>query len=433
VTPPDQPLGARASGARTRFRRRSDYLALGLIVVVVLGLTALVWGTSDVGATVSQTAPSAGASVPAEPDAVPGRLREVWRAPSGATPRPVVAGSSVVTGDGGTVTGRDPLTGKWRWRYTRDIPLCTVAVEWSKVLTVYHKYGGLLPSDAQQAHGNCSEVTALNSTTGARKEQRNGNAELGTRLVTDGNYVTTTGSRLLDTWRSDLVQTSEYGKVPDTRNPGRQPRSGCTYGSVTEGGDNIGVIERCPGDATDRLTVYSAVNPDDDEADRPDVKYTLELPGKRARVVAMTDDAVAVALPDPSRLLIYATSEDKQLASYPLDVPATDLNTDPPGHLVPVVRGSVAMYWYTGSSTVALDPDDFRPLWTIKDTIGPAVEFAGRTLLPTPAGLAVLDMDTGQRLRDIPVDRGGYRGPVEPATIGPVVLEQRGAKLVALR
>ena len=53
--------------------------------------------------------------------------------------------------------------------------------------------------------------------------------------------------------------------------------------------------------------------------------------------------------------------------------------------------------------------------------------------MPVPAGLALVDGDTGDVDRTLPVARGADRGPVEAAALGDVLLEQRGADLVALR
>lgn len=432
ATPGQPPGGDTSGGERTRFRRRGDYLTVALIAVVTLTVASFVWLNSDLLATTSQTGP-AGLRAPAVPTEVPARLSEAWRAPSGATPRPVAVGPTVVSADADAVVGRDPLTGKRRWRYARDLPLCTVASAWSKVLAVYRRTGTALPPGARYQAGNCSEVTALDATTGARKEQRNGNAELGTRLVTEGSHVTTTGRRLLDTWRSDLVQSTEYGSVPDVRNPNRQPRPNCLHGTVVTGGSDVGVIERCPDESADRLTVYAGSNPDEDDADRPAVRYSTLLPGRDARVVAMTSSSVAVALPDPGRLLVYSTSERKRFASYPLDLPARNLRSDPAGGVVPIQWGASAVYWYTGSSTIALSSANLRPVWTVQDTLGPGTDFASRTLVPVPGGLAVLDRSSGRLLRTIEVNRGGYRGTVTMASLGPVLLEQRGATLVALR
>lgn len=57
---------------------------------------------------------------------------------------------------------------------------------------------------------------------------------------------------------------------------------------------------------------------------------------------------------------------------------------------------------------------------------------AGRLLLPVPDGISVVDLSTGVRVADIPVDRGDYAGPIQMSVIGDVVVEQRGSDVVAL-
>jgi hypothetical protein len=69
----------------------------------------------------------------------------------------------------------------------------------------------------------------------------------------------------------------------------------------------------------------------------------------------------------------------------------------------------------------------------VEGTLGSGVLYAGRLLVPTDGRLAVLEANTGQRLGETPVDRGSYHGPVQLSAAGPVVLEQRGSTLVALR
>ena len=83
-------------------RRRSDVVAtVGIVVVLAVAVTVL-WVTSRVANTAS--APAA-TPVPLPPPVsdVPAAFVEAWRAPSGATKTPVVAGPVVVTGEGGTV------------------------------------------------------------------------------------------------------------------------------------------------------------------------------------------------------------------------------------------------------------------------------------------------------------------------------------------
>jgi hypothetical protein len=444
---------------RTRFHRKRDVLVVAVMVVAALVGGLLLWQSSDLRATTSETATGPMPS-PARPTVFPPSLAEVWRAESSATPEPVTVGPAVVTGDntdaGGEVTGRDPMTGDVRWRYSRDLPLCTVSSAWQLALAVYAKTDNLLRDDDPRKKGGCSEITALWPETGQRgrparpDEQRDGpylgtrnsDAELGTRLLSDGTYVTTTGDNLLTTLRSDLVQTMEYGRVGAIQNPDKQPRNGCEHGTVAVVTGKIAVVERCPTDPGDRVTVYKATG--EDNSEKP-VVVASSVVGKDAEVVAMSDQCrldearpddvqqcTAVALPNPSRLILL-DEKGGQVRSYPLELAAGDLRGDPGDHVVSVNRVTGAVYWYTGSRTIALSMDDLRPLWTVENAMGPGAAFAGKILVPVPDAIQVLNPATGEVVATTPIDRGGYDGEITMSALGPMVFEQRGDTLVALR
>ncbi|WP_020498058.1 hypothetical protein [Sciscionella marina] len=410
---------------RTRFRRRRDYLAAVLVVVVVAATWIFVWQTSDAHNTTSRTA-NVAATIPDTPDGPPPSLAQVWQQPSTATDTPLSVGANVVTGSGGSVVGRDPFTGQQRWLYRRDLPLCTLGQQWGRVLAFYRK------------NGWCGEITSLYPDTGQRGAQRNGDTELGTRMIGDGSYVTTTGRSTLDTFDASLVRKVIYGNQPDPKNSGRQPRTGCHYGSAAAASGQLGVVERCgalssqPDGGADRFTVYSAVSKGKD-MDEPDVGSSVRLPGSGARVVAMNDRFAAVALPNPARLLVIDKSDGAIKAQYSIPVPDAKLGWNVPGGVVPVSEGPNSVYWYTGSGVIALSSADFRPQWTLNGALGPGTQFVGRTLIPVPSGIEVLDADSGRKLGVYPLDRHGYRGEVSMSTLGPMVFEQRGGTLVALR
>ncbi|WP_436493978.1 Rv3212 family protein [Actinokineospora sp. HUAS TT18] len=413
---------------RTRFTRKRDYVVVALIVVAVLATSVVVWRTSEFRATASTTTDKH-YDEPADPEFFPPSLGEAWRAESPATPQPAIAGPTVVTGEGGVVSGRDPLTGDVRWTYKRDLPLCTVAAEWNLAIAVYKTSENMLHEDDPRRAGGCSEMTSLKGMTGERDRQRNSDAELGTRLVGDGTYLTATGERLLLSMRSDLVKTMEYGQLPALVNPAKQPRTECAYKSVTiTTAGRVGVIERCPSDAAARMTVYKT---SPKESDSPEVVTSVVVGSESAQIVAMNDKLTAVAMPDPNRLVVYQ-DDGNQVASYDLDLGAGDLRADPPGRVAPVTSATGAFYWFTGSRTIVVSSTDLHPLWTIQDTLGPGVVFAGRALLPVKGAIAVHSQADGQLVGTIPVDRGGYTGPVAMDTSGPMVFEQRGTTLVAL-
>lgn len=411
-------------------RRPRDLVAAGLVAAGLAGLVVALAATSDVAGTASR--PAAVAVAPPVPAAgAPAAFGTAWTAPSPGTPVPVVAGPAVVTAEGSTVVGRDATTGDERWSYSRDLPLCTVGagfpgVDVGRVLAVYanEDLGG---PETSGDGPYCSEVTMLRGDTGARVGARNPDSRPGTRLLADDTSVLATGTDHLEVWRSDLVRTLEYGDVPAQEQVGRQPRPDCTNGSAALGGRRVAVIERCPGEQADRLTVLAADG--EDGAERPEERFSIPLPGAGATVVAVSEEQVAVALPDPSRLVVFdATGTATSVTE--LDPPAAP--ADPPGGVAPTSADDSHRYWFTGSSVVAMDASELALLWTLPDALGPPVRYGIDLLVPVPGGLRVVDATRGTPGRLLPVDRADPAAPVGLAVLGDVLLEQRGDRLVAL-
>lgn len=408
-------------------RRRGDLVAAGVIVALLVALTVTVAATSDVAGTTSVPA-TAPIEAPSPASGAPVGFVPAWEVPSPGTPVPVVAGPAVVTAEGSTVTGRDARTGEERWSYARDLPLCTVGagfpgIEQGRALAVYANGD---PADAGGGDGAyCSEVTMLRGDTGDRVGARNPDARPGTRLLADDTYVLASGTDHLEVWRSDLVRTLEYGEVPAQEQVGRQPRPGCTYGSVALGGRRVAVVERCPGESADRLTVLASDG--EDGAEKPEERFSVPLPGAGAVVVAVSEEQVAVALPDPSRLAVFDAS-GAQVSVSEVDA----VVADPPGGVAPTSADDAHRYWFTGTSVVALDVAQLALLWTLPDALGPPVRYGVELLVPVPGGLRVVDADRGRPGRLLPVDRPDPDAPVSLAVDGDVLLEQRGATVTAL-
>ncbi|GAA5125115.1 Rv3212 family protein [Pseudonocardia adelaidensis] len=415
---PDRPRPPRVRPER---RRRSDVVVAAALTVLLVGVTIVLWVTSDVAHTSSVEAADPIAPPPAAAG-MPAAVTEAWRAPSGATVAPVVAGPAAVTADGGLVVGRDALTGEVRWSYERDRQLCTVAAGFPRADQGRGRVLALYAEDSEW----CSELTALRPDTGARAAASNPDVRPGTQLLASGSSVVATGPNYLEVMRSDLVKTLEYGAVPIPVQVKAQPRPQCTHASTALGTDRLGLVERCPGEGSDRLTLV--VTDGEKGAEEPEVAFSVLLPGPGAVIVAVSDERVAVALPGPPRLLVYDHA-GRQVAEHPLDVPGTDL-VDPPGGVAATATRDHRITWWTGSRTIALDDQDLAPQWVVPDALGPAVPYADGWLAPVPGGLRVLDA-RGAELRTIPVERPS--GPVRLATLGEVLLEQRAGEVVALK
>ena len=251
-----------------------------LLLVVVVVATGDAAGTDDRVATQPLVAPPDGP--------LPTALVEAWRADSPATPTPLVVGPAVVTAGPDGVVGHDAVTGAPAWSYSRPEAPCTVGAGFGDVLAVFRTDGAL---------GTwCSDVAALDPATGARGPARHTDLREGTRLLADRDHVTGTGRDYIETWRSDLVATTAIGALPNpVQPPSEQPRAGCTNGSVAVGGGSLAAVERCPGEASDRLTVFDADPP---SSEKPQERVSVLTGVVGARLVALTDRRVAIAAPD---------------------------------------------------------------------------------------------------------------------------------------
>jgi hypothetical protein len=378
-------------------RRTPVDLAVAAAIVIVLVVGAVViWATSSVRGTESDPSEVA-ATPPASATSVPAGFTEAWRATSGATPVPVAIGGVVVTGDGGTVIGHDPSSGRQLWSYTRDIPLCGVS-GWSGsgrdyVIAVYRNARG------------CSEVTALYSGTGQRAASRSSDADSTLDLSAEKDYFLAQGNTRLETWRSDLVRTIEYGRVDAPVNPEAQPRSGCEFVSSGIGSGSVAVIERCGIEPGYRLTVLGATLNKDEKLDqRGSTLITGEL-GSPPRIVAVGQSGVSV----------YVSSPTPMLESYAVDGTLRN-RTTLLGRAVgieskPISSGGVITFW-TGESTVVLDASTLQARFQVPATLGPGVVMAGSLLLPSAAGISEHNLVDGRPLRSIPVQRNDYSGGV---------------------
>jgi hypothetical protein len=395
-------------------RTKGDMLAVAAIVAVVGIVGALIWWKSDARATISHPAAAPAPAIsPAR--AVPANLRQLWTAPSSRTNQPVIVASTVITGDGREIVGRDPKTGEQRWSFARDHDLCTVTWVYDLAVAAYPDSRG------------CGQVSTIEVRTGTRGPTRSSYADDQITLSTDGTTVLAAGRTRIEMWRSDMVRTLAYGDIDAPINPPVPPHPPCQFLSIAASSSGASILETCASFPDVRLTLLKVAKEDV----QPEEKYVPE-PGltadSGAKVLAVSDLRTAVYLPVPQpRVVVYDETGHET---------ASTLLPRPPGPDIRVSHtGDIITAW-TGDSVAVLDGTSLAFRYTIASgsavPLGPGEMMADRLLIPVTGGIAVYEPKTGAFERVIPVDRGNVGGPIMPGVVGTSVIEQRGNTVVAL-
>lgn len=422
-------------------RTRIDLIVAALIVVAVLVVGGLVWWFSPVRHSESVQASDPTPTV-TPVRTVPESLVPLWQEQSSATRIPVISTSSVVTGDAGTVVSRDPDTGAARWSYRRNLDLCAVATGWSgvadTVLAVYRNSRG------------CSEVTALDASTGQRTGARTSDADDAIYLNADSGYALAQGNTRLETWGSNLVRGIEYGRVAAPVKPGAQPsRTGCALYSSALSGDRLAVIERCASDPGYRLSVLgSTLDSDEKVRQFGSSIITVTADGPPPRVIAMSSSAIAVYdgggdAPEPD-ISAPGTAADPTAPRRPTirifdtDGVQTGVEYVTGGLEVPtestaITRDGLTTFW-TGAATVVLNAQSMKPTYQVPGTLGPGELMGDGLLLPSPSGISVRNPATGAETRSIAVPRDGHGDGqmVALRVLGDHVVQQWGTTVQVL-
>ena len=404
---------------RPERRTRGDVIAALAIAAVVALTTGVVWWTSDARATHSNPAADVSTAPPAA-TAVPAGLRELWSAPSPHTTVPVIAAGTVVTGDGSTMQGHDPVSGAVRWSYSRNRELCGVTWVYNYAVAVY-------PDDR-----GCGQVSTVDAATGKRGPARSGEASPHIELSADGTTVLSLGGSRFELWRSDMVRVIGFGEVSARVKPVHVGvGDGCALLSAAAGNDAVSVLRFCPGETDVKLSLVRAT----DEDDEPEVRDVPE-PGvpadSGAQVLAVSGTTTAVYLPVPEPRVQVVDDTGTEIGDHRLPGPAAA--AFPEGT---VSKTGDLITWWTGDAVMVFSSSDIEYRYTIGRSggqvpLGPGVMMAEKLLVPVTGGIGVYNPQTGEQERLISVQRPPTDTAVVPAVVGDTILEQRGRTLVAL-
>lgn len=435
-------MAAQHASASPRLRRRSrpvrvaaerytvrDVVAVALIMVAVVVLAAVTWVTGGRSHAILARGGQvqSGAPITREPTG----LVVAWRAPSPVTATrlvrgPLTAGPVVLTGTFEAVTARSPMTGEMVWEYRRGIPLCALEAAWGGAVTVWDFPGG------------CGDVMLIKGDGGRYGPSRSGFAAGPRRIVTGGQHVLSYGPHQVESWRADLVRTMLVGPSETPLEPDQAQRTVCDVVDATENDDTVGVLRRCPGDASLRFTFFNAV-PKEDVT--PELEGSWLTGAHHGAVLEVTDSRALLYLAEPTPRFVVLRHSRREGADEAARTTVRVLAMTRAEHGraalpgIPIVRTDKSLFWNDGENLYAFDAETLVPKWSAAHVVGtPGIlsSLMGSPhwlVAPVRGGLALLDGNTGKQARLLPVAGPAIRKVV---VIGGMIVVQQGDTILGL-
>lgn len=388
-------------------RQRRWYFAIvAAVAVVAVGITLVVWFTGEITHVHLHTAKTAPPSVAlATPPAAPVAK---WQSRDATAIGAPFSGGTVVTYSAHTVSGREALTGRAYWTYTRtDRVVCQVAQIQNQTIAIFANGGA------------CNEVTTLDTGTGQRNWTR----------TLDENGLTVTGrprfvatSDTLYVWTPDFVYSIDPASGYDRWT--FPADDGCALTSVVPGSAGVLMSERCASDT--ELLLRDRTAGIDDKQQSEDKKNQVQWRLKNTDTVPVMADSVVAALdPSTKQLVTYDAAKGGVRDRVSLQ-PAPDATAP----ISQAAANDGELIWIAGrgygldesgsqrwSSPLAAPP-------TLSAPDGSAIvpELASaRVLVPTSNGIAALDGLTGKITTSYPVPAPAAGSQVFPVGSGLLV------------
>ena len=360
-------------------RQRRWYVAvIAAVAAAAIAVALVVWYTGEITHVHLSTA--AKPPPPVSLGTVTARPALAWQSTDATAIGTPFAGSTVITFSRHTVTGREALTGKPVWSYTRsDRTVCTAVQSGGNTIAIYEK------------DGNCDEVTTLDSATGDRQWERtltdNGHptyqiSQYTLLIVTDSAVHAIDPSGGLDRW--DYMQPS-----------------GCHTRSAVLGSAGTLISQRCADG--DHLALHDP-NAGDESKDPKPIKWRLD---KTSTIPVAADSFIGALDPGTGQLITYDAAKGKVAARTTLQpTPTATAN-------ISQVAASQAELVWIGGTVYALDtsgtqtwsaPADALPTLTSPNTSAVTPDLGNAVVLvPTSSGVAALDGNTGKSSAQYPV------------------------------
>ena len=395
--PPDQSAVALERYAAMIRRARLRYFTvIAAVVVAASVVTTVVWLSGEISHTTLRTS-AAPADIPlGTPSATLTKAWSTTDAPAIGTP---YWNGTVITADTHTVRGRNGRTGAQTWSYTRtDRKVCAAAQSEGTTVAVY------------QVNGNCDELTALDSSTGARKWNRT--------LDLDGHMIN--GSAAIDIWgstitfrESSVIYAIDLGSG---YNDWLYSETGCTINGSVLGSAGDLISQTCSGrDCTNVKPIYcgngnqlflrngTAGENTDSTKNNGNPDQVIWTRQNLSAVPAAAGVLITALNPDGTTLSVFDSKKGTTLHTLGLAPAAL------PASVVGAVNHADAVdaeiVWLNGTTYAISSPGE-SVRWSAPTSVVPTAESSAGDIagglndalltVPTASGAARLDGQTGK-------------------------------------
>lgn len=358
--------------------------------------------------------------------ALPDALSTAWQAPQPSGQDPLPTNYGIMRIDGTRATMLDTASGNERWHYDQQRRICgaTQPEGWKRLALVFSGPKG------------CGEAIGFDPATGHYGRTRDALAASEVMVFNGENRAGTISPERVELWREDLVRTVEVGHQEAPAQPNSQVRLECRFTSALVSEELLATVQHCD-DPSKKLV--RLLRPAPEESDKPEMIHEFTVPaGSELIAISATEAAIyAPATADsPPRIQTLHTDGVFKSVNVPEapDFPQRAM-VGVDKHLAQpqTYRKDDVQTWFDGARLYLFDAATLEKHSVVEGAVGTGAMWGKTLLVPTRQGIVEVDPSTGQQLRTVRVDRGGYEGPVTVYVAGGSLVERRGDTLVGLR
>jgi hypothetical protein len=399
--PERDPAAQRSPEAVARYRRamrRKRSIYLGVVAAVVAAVSvvvALAWSRGEIAHTTLRTTAAAPPSVALGRPAT--SLTRAWHSPDRTAIGTPYWGGTIVTHSADSVRGRDASTGTITWSYTRtDRTVCEAIQVQGVTLAIF------------KVHGNCDQVTALDTDTGRREWTRT--------LDENGHPVNGRPAYSIDDFTVMISTPSVIYAVDPTSGIDRWIfAQGCRINGAVLGSQGALISQTCAhpkcgnhkfcGSGPQLLLRDATAGQSDDDNNRNPDQIKWNRIGVTARPVS-AGTVVSAINPAGTALSLFEVDHGKSLGQVQVRAAARSLASS-----VAIETDGTELIWLSGTC-YALASGSAQPLWRATTSSPPTVTSAkagsapelgsARIAVPGSSGIEQIDGLTGSIQQSFP-------------------------------